>query len=581
MCHSDESILRYDLHMAVTFPETFNLADYFLFDRLSEGLAKKIALRFGARSWTYQQVADKTLQFSAALIAADVRRGERVLIALPDVPPFAWVFHGTIAAGAVVAMANPDVPFEQIRYLVEYTRCSAIVTTPKVAEALHEAFAETKFGREVLRVWVAPDAPTGDDPEAPTGLADFLDSMSPESRVGAQESRFCELSDDLTKAAKNKLNRRITHRDEPAIWLFTSGSTGEPKANIHSHRDFAFNTEVYAKKTVGYSTNDVTVSVPRLYFGYATGTNLMFPFAVGATVGMFSERPTPESLMRAIEMYKATVVTNVPTMLGKLLEHDAALQKKGGKGLDFSSIRFSLSAGEALPEALLDRWTARFHSDVYDGIGSAEMFHIYASNRPGDIKPGSLGRAVEGYDLTILPEDADGLGATPCAPGEIGVLWVKGDSVSFGYWLDRDKSWKTFYGHACRTGDLFKVDADGYLYFAGRADELIKVSGLWVAPVEVEECLMRHEAVALAAVIGVEEEGLMKTKAFVIVRDGFAGNEALSLDLQNFAKSQISKHKYPRVIEFVSDVPKNDRGKVDRKALREQERTREQAKKKS
>ncbi|MEO8874675.1 MAG: AMP-binding protein [Polyangiaceae bacterium] len=558
--------------MPVTFPDTFNLADYFLFDRLDEGLGEKVALRFGKRSWTYQQVAAKTLAFSGALVAADVRRGERVLIALPDMPPFAWVFYGTIAAGAVVAMANPDVPFEQIRYLVEYTRCTAIVTTPKVAEALHEAFAETKFGREVLSVWVVPDAATGDDPEAPTGLGDFLDALPPESRQAVREDRFGELADAITKGAKNKLNRRVTHRDEPAIWLFTSGSTGEPKANIHSHRDFAFNTEVYAKKTVGYAQDDITVSVPRLYFGYATGTNLMFPFAVGATVGLFSERPTPESLMRAIEMYAPTVVTNVPTMLGKLLEHDAAQQKKGGKGLDFSSIRFSLSAGEALPEALLDRWNERFHSDVYDGIGSAEMFHIYASNRPGDIKPGSLGRAVEGYELTILPEDAEGLGAAPCAPDEIGVLWVKGDSVSFGYWLDRDKSWQTFYGHACRTGDLFKVDAEGYLYFAGRADDLIKVSGLWVAPIEVEECMMRHASVALAAVIGIEEDGLMKTKAFVVLRDGITGNEALSSDLQNHVKSKLSKHKYPRVIEFVSDVPKNDRGKVDRKALREKER---------
>jgi benzoate-CoA ligase family protein len=567
--------------MPVTFPDTFNLADYFLFDRIGEGLGKKIALRFGARAWTYDEIADKTRRFASTLIDADVRRGERVLIALPDVPPFAWVFYGTIAAGAVVAMANPDVPFDQIRYLVEYTRCSAIVTTPKVAEALHEAFTEKNFGREVLRVWVVPDAATGEDSEKPTGLADFLDSMAPESRVSAAENRFCELADDLAKAAKNKPHRRITHRDEPAIWLFTSGSTGEPKANIHSHRDFAFNTEVYAKKTVGYAKDDVTVSVPRLYFGYATGTNLMFPHAVGATVALFSERPTPESLMKAIQMYKPTVVTNVPTMLGKLLEHDAQLQKSSGKGLDFSSTRFSLSAGEALPEALLSRWIDRFHSDVYDGIGSAEMFHIYASNRPGDIKPGSLGRAVEGYELTILPEDAVGAGVAPCAPGEIGVLWVRGDSVSLCYWLDRDKSWQTFYGHACRTGDLFKVDADGYLYFAGRADELIKVSGLWVAPVEVEECLMRHEAVSLAAVIGVEEDGLTKTKAFVIVRDGHTGNEALSSDLQQHVKSNLSKHKYPRVIEFVTDVPKNDRGKVDRKALREQERKRAQAKKKS
>ncbi len=256
-------------------------------------------------------------------------------------------------------------------------------------------------------------------------------------------------------------------------------------------------------------------------------------------------------------------------MLGKLLEHDAALRAKGEAGLDFSSIRFSLSAGEALPGALLDRWLERFRSDVYDGIGSAEMFHIYASNRPGDVKSGSLGKAVDGYELRILPEDATGPGAlNSLRAAKIGVLWVKGDSVSMGYWLDRDKSWKTFFGHWCRTGDLFRIDDEGYLYFAGRADELLKVSGLWVSPVEVEECLMKHEAVQLAAVIGVEDEGLLKTKAFVVLRAGHAASDALANALKDFAKERMAKHKYPRVVEFVADVPKNDRGKVDRKALR-------------
>jgi acyl-coenzyme A synthetase/AMP-(fatty) acid ligase len=211
---------------------------------------------------------------------------------------------------------------------------------------------------------------------------------------------------------------------------------------------------------------------------------------------------------------------------------------------------------------------------VYDGIGSAEMFHIYASNRPGDVKPGSLGRVVEGYELRILPEEAEGPGAAAVPPGEIGVLWVKGDSVSHGYWMDRDKSWRVFHGHWCRTGDLFRIDEDGYLTFAGRADELLKVSGLWVAPVEVEECLMRHEAVLHAAVIGVEEEGLLKTKAFVVLRSGTPAGGELGAELQEFVKARLAKHKYPRIVEFVDDLPRNDRGKVDRKVLRARERDR-------
>jgi benzoate-CoA ligase family protein len=544
-----------------TFPDRFNIADAFLFERLREGYGAEIAVRFGSRSYTYDDVARRTRAFAAALEGADVRRGERVLIALPDVPPFAWVFFGTLARGCVVAMANPDAPAESLEYLVDYTRATALVTVPRVALALRERMRSGAVGREVRRVWCVPEAAAltpggGDDPEAPSGVGDgIFGCLSEELRVI-----------DPVRAPT------LTHRDEPAVWLFTSGSTGEPKANIHSHRDFAFNTEVYAKRTVGYAPRDVTVSVPRLFFGYATGTNLMFPFAVGATVGLFSERPTPETLARAIELYRPTIVTNVPTMLGKLLDHDQALRDAGKPGLDLKSVRFSLSAGEALPESLLRRWLDRFGSDVYDGIGSAEMFHIYASNRPGDIKPGSLGKAVEGYELRILPEDAEGPGAEPVAAGEIGVLWVKGDSVSHGYWLDRDKSWRVFHGHWCRTGDLFRIDADGYLYFAGRADELLKVSGLWVAPVEVEECLMGHEHVLHAAVIGIEEDGLVKTKAFVVLRAGRVASDALAQELQELAKARLAKHKYPRIVEFVDDLPKNDRGKVDRRLLRARER---------
>ena len=534
------------------FPDTANLADYFLFQRLADGLGHKPALLYGDRQYSYELVAQRTRAMMSLLSHRGVRRGERVLLVLPDTPPFAWAFYGVLARGAVVAMASPDATPEQIDYLVGYTRATALVTIPRVAEHL-----SARRKGELVHVWVVPDTATGEDPEAPVNVAG---------------EGTTELAAELAAVSIEHEPVPI-HKDEPALWLFTSGSTGEPKANIHSHRDFIFNTEVYAKGTVGYVETDVTVSVPRLFFGYATGTNLMFPFAVGATVGLFSERPTPESLRGAIERYRATVVTNVPTMLGKLLDHDDAARQKGEPGLDFGHVRFSLSAGEALPEALLRRWQARFGSDVYDGIGSAEMFHIYASNRPGDIKPGSLGRAVTGYELRILPEEAEGAGATPCAPGEIGVLWVKGDSVSHGYWLDREKSWKTFHGHWCRTGDLFSIDEEGYLYFAGRADELLKVSGLWVAPVEVEECLMKHEAVSLAAVIGIEEEGLTKVKAFVVLRPGHAARagHGLETELQDFVKATLAKHKYPRSVEFVDDVPKNDRGKVDRKALRARE----------
>jgi len=532
---------------AVTFPEVFNLADYFLFDRLKEGLGAEVALRFGDRTWTYAEVAARTEAVATLLRDAGLRHEERVLIVLPDLPPFAWSFFGVLKAGGVIAMGNPDAPSGDLAYLTEYTRASVLVTVPRVVTALHEGLRTSPW---LKAVFVVPDAATGDDPEAEVGF-DTVPGMRSET-----------LSSALAFVQRSGRRAEVvpTRRDDIAVWLFTSGSTGKPKAAVHTHRDFAFNTEVYAIGTVGYRRGDICVSVPRLFFGYATGTNLMFPFRVGASVGMFSERPTVESLTAAIAKYRPTVLTNVPTMIGKLLEQ--------GSAVDLSSLRFCLSAGEALPPALLTRWTERWGVEVYDGIGSAEMFHIYVSNRPGDVKPGSLGRVVDGYTLKVLPTGAVGPGAEPVGPNEIGVLWVAGDSVAIGYQGDRDKSWQTFHGRWCCTGDLFRLDEEGYLWFGGRADELLKVSGLWVSPLEVEDCLLAHAAVAEVAVVGVEVDGLMASRAYVVAREGHAAGEGLAGELQQWAKGRLARHKYPRQVVFVSELPKNDRGKIDRKALR-------------
>ena len=564
---------------APRFPDEFNLADYFLFDRLREGHGGRVALRYGERGWTYAEVAERSLAVARALLTC-MEPEQRVYIVLPDTPPFAWTFFGALAAGAVVTMGNPDAPTDDLARVIDYVEPRVLVTTPRVAHALVRAAAEllpdeATLPRMLPRMLIVPDCATGEDPEGPIPDGAMVPAGSEPLAVAVAAHR-----DDR---GWGPLPR--THRDDQAIWLFTSGSTGRPKAAMHTHRDFAFNTEVYAKRTVGYRAGDVTVSVPRLFFGYATGTNLMFPFAVGATVGLFSERPTPESLARAIAAYRPTVVTNVPTMMGKLLEHDEALRHAGGPGhagLDLSSIRFHLSAGEALPPALLQRFSERFGgagNAVYDGIGSAEMFHIYASNRPGDIRPGSLGRVVDGYTIRILPDDAEGPGAPPLPAGETGVMWVRGDSVALGYYQDRDKSWSTFHGHWCRTGDLFRVDEEGYLYFSGRADDLLKVSGIWVAPLEVEHCLMEHPAVALCAVIGSDDEqGLTRPKALVVLREeqraaltGEAARAELAAALREHVKAHLSKHKYPRWIVFADDLPKNDRGKVDKKTLKERE----------
>jgi benzoate-CoA ligase family protein len=537
-----------------SFSDVFNLADYFLFDRIGEGLGETVALRFGNEVWTYNDVATRSARTAAVLVSLGVRAEERVLIVLPDLPPFAWSLFGTLRAGAVVAMGNPDAPVGDLAYLLEYTRAAALITVPRVLESLADVIERSPWLRAVL---VTADVPTGDDPEA--------EVHAPALGAGP---RIESLTRAIATVDVSSHKPTPTRRDDIAVWLFTSGSTGKPKAAVHTHRDFAYNTEVYALGTVGYRRGDMCVSVPRLFFGYATGTNLMFPFRVGATVGLFSERVTAQSLTEAITRYRPTVLTNVPTMIGKLLEHDMHLRATGSAGIDLSGLRFCLSAGEALPPTLLARWLERFNVDVYDGIGSAEMFHIYVSNRPGDVKPGSLGRVVDGYEVKILARDALGPGAEALPSGEVGALWVAGDSVALCYHGDRDKSWETFHGRWCRTSDLFRIDGDGYLWFAGRADDLLKVSGQWVSPIEIEDCLLTHPAIAEVVVVGYDDKGLTKTRAHVVLRDGFAAGEALAKDIQVYARDRLARHKYPRDVRFVDDLPKNDRGKVDRKLFR-------------
>ncbi len=559
----------------VEFPAEFCLADYFLFDRIDEGLGDKTAVRFGDLDYSYAEVAERSRAFASYLQSLGVRPEERVYIVLPDVPAFAWAFFGTLASGAVVAMGNPAAPIEDLGYVLEYSRASVLVTTPEVARGLAASLelSPSTDNHHLRGILLVPHSSTGEDCEASLGVPVEL----------AGRNTKCEALSEALRVGRDQSFQPVgVARDDVAIWLFTSGSTGRPKAAVHTHRDFAYNTEVYAKRTVGYRSDDITVSASKLFFGYATGTNLMFPFAVGATTCLFSERCTSQALMQAIEMYRPTIVTNVPTMMAKILQHDAERTARGDDPLDLSCIRFHLSAGEALPPALLERFVSRFASDVYDGIGSAEMFHIYASNRPGDIKPGSLGRVVDGYSIAVLPAEAEGPGEEPVPQGEIGVLWVKGDSVAQCYFQDRDKSWQTFHGYWCCTGDLFRIDGDGYLWFEGRADSLFKSGGIWVSPLEIENCLMEHDAVALAAVIPAEREGLAKPKAFVVLREplvpeplegAISGDpspgsvESMEQALQEHVRHGLSNHKYPRWVVFVDDLPKNDRGKVDRKAL--------------
>jgi len=519
-----------------TFPERFNLGSWLLDSNVEAGRGDKVALRWRDEAFSYAQLTEGADRLARAFVDHGLRMEERVLFALSDRPEFVTAWFATLKAGAVFAMVNPGSSEAALADALDYSRARIAV----VDAALAPTFARlAKNSPHLLHVVVAGGERTTDRPDLLDGQLSFADLI------------------DQAPAGSYVAD---THKHDIAGWLFTSGSTGRPKAAVHFHEDFAFNIEVYAKGVLGIREDDVTAGVPKLFFGYATGTNLMFPFAVGGSTVLFEERSTAETVADVVERYRPTILTSVPTMIGRTL----ALEEQG-RALDLSSLRLVLSAGEKLPDELQRRWIDRCGVEILDGIGSAELFHIYISNRPGAVRPGSLGQAVPGYACSVVDE----LGA-PLPDGQAGRLHVRGESAALCYWQAHEASKETFAGDLVITGDLFRREADGYFFYEGRADDQLKVGGRWVAPHRVEECLLEHESVAAAAVVGwLDGEGLTKPKAFVVVTPGSSSAErdALTAELQTWVKQQFAPHAYPRWIEFLDELPKNDRGKVDRKAL--------------
>ncbi len=512
--------------MKIEFPERFNMADYFLYHNLEEGRDGKTCLHFNDETYTYGDAARMSNRAGHALREIGVEMEDRVLLALPDCPEFVWTWFGASRIGSVITMVNPLLPAADYKYYLDYTRARVAVINESLLETFDEAIAGAKHLRRVLV-------------------------------VGCEHGKHLSFARTVSEMP-DELEPADTHCDDIAIWLFTSGSTGHPKGAVHLHHDLPFNTEVYAKRVLGINENDLTVSVPKLFFGYATGTNLLFPFATGGATALFAERSTPEKMFEVIERYRPTILTSVPTMINSMLNTPDANRR------DLSSLRMCLSAGEALPVELYTRWVETFGIEILDGIGSAEMFHIYITNRLNDVKPGSLGRVVEGYEAQVI--DAEG---RPVAAGEMGTLRIKGDSAALCYWSAHEKSKETFAGDWCTTGDQFHVDAEGYYWYHGRTDDMLKVSGVYVAPAEIENCLLQHEAVLECAVIGHDDgSGLVKPKAFIVLRENFAPGDDLDSSIKEFVKSKLALYKYPRRIEFVSSLPKNDRGKIDRKQLK-------------
>jgi len=507
----------------------FNLASYFLDRNLAEGRGAKTALVVGDAARSYAELQRRVCALSAALRRAGVRAEDRVLIVLPDGFEFAETWFATLRAGGVFAMVNPLLKADDFAYYLEYSKARVLVTHESV---LAEIGAPARAARHLSAVLVV-----GEDAG---GFRSYEGSLGAEDPHGA----LAEVEP--------------TGPDDLAGWLFTSGSTGEPKACVHLQRDFAYSTETYALQVAGYREDDVCLSVPKLFFGYATGTNLMFPFRVGATAVLFPGRSTADELFDQIAAHRPSFLTSVPTLINHMLRSPRI------ETADLSCLRVCLSAGEALPATLYGEWKERTGVEILDGIGSAEMFHIYISNRPGDVRLGTLGRLVPGYEAEIVDQEGRAV-----AVGEPGRLRVRGGSTALCYWGDKRKSNATFQGEWCTTADIFRRDAEGYFHYEGRDDDLLKVSGIWVSPLEIEEALLAHPSVAEVCVVGKDDEaGLTKPLAFVVPRPPHAGSGALAAELKSHLRSRLAPHKYPRWFAWRAELPKNDRGKVARKVLR-------------
>lgn len=490
------------------WPEHLNAYQFFLGDRLAEGLGDRTALRLDDGDVAYSSVDRLVAGFERALAEAGVEREDRVLIVMPDGPGFVAALFATMRMGAVGVMLNPGLTADDMGALVDKSQAAAAVLNRDFIAHFESAPSE----------W----SPVIVDPAAVTPEDHFRDPAP-------------------------------TRPDDPAIWLFSGGTTGVPKAVPQTHKSLVNTTRCYGQGSLGLTADDITMSVPKLYFGYATGSNLLFPFSVGASCVLFEEHPTPEALFSRIERHRPTVLVNVPSAINQMLSHP------GAEGRDLGSLRVATSAGEALPETLYHRWKDTFGVELLDGLGTAEMWHIFVTNTVGDVKPGTLGKVVPGFEIKACDDDGNEVPA-----GEVGRLWVRGESLGLGYFGEPERTEEAFRGEWFVGGDLVSIDADGYVTHRGRADDAIKVKGKWFRPQEVESTLLEHPAVEACAVVAVEDDvGLARPVAFVV-----PSGDVSEQTLVDWSLERLEPYKHPRRVYFVDELPQTHLGKVDRTALK-------------
>ncbi len=507
-------------------PRDYNFAADVLQSNLAAGRANKPVYIDGTRTLTYGQLADRAARFGAALRGLGVRREERVLMAMLDTVDWPTVFLGCLKAGIVAVPVNTLLTEDDYRFMLADSRAKCLVVSEALFPKFENLIAQSP---DLEHVIVSGTNPLG-----------------------------FRLFDDIIGADEPEDYTAPTTSDDIAFWLYTSGSTGKPKGAVHVHASLKLTADLYGTPVAGIKESDVCYSVAKLFFAYGLGNALTFPLTVGATTVLNPERPTPEGVAALLRKHPITFFYAVPTFYAAFLNSANAPKKSEVK------VRRCISAGEALPEEIARTWQERYGVEISDGLGTTEMLHIYLTNRPGATKYGTTGKAVPGYEIKLIGEDG-----MPVKQGEMGEMYARGPTAAIMYWNNREKSRSTFQGEWTRSGDKYIEDEDGYYICCGRADDMLKVSGIWVSPFEVEAALSSHPEVLEAAVVGwFDEQKLLKPKAFVVLKLPDKASEMLAEALQDHVKQKLAPFKYPRWIEFRSELPKTATGKIQRFKLR-------------
>ncbi|MFC3613240.1 benzoate-CoA ligase family protein [Lutimaribacter marinistellae] len=509
---------------------TGNAVDYFLDRHVAEGWGDRFAFREAAgkkRRITYAQLADRSACVATALRRGGIPREARAAMLVLDQIEFPEIFWGCIRAGVIPVPLNTLLATSVYDVILKDSRAACLFVSEELWPVVEEAARNSEYLEQI--VLIGSNAPEG----AVTFDA-FTESCEPGETVTASD-------------------------DDTAFWLYSSGSTGQPKGVRHVHASLKATSDTYGAQVLGIQPDDTVYSAAKLFFAYGLGNAMTFPMSVGAESILFNGRPTPDSTVEIIEAEKPSIFCGVPTLYAATV---ALLERQGVPGV---TLRRCISAGEALPEEIGKKWHDLWGVDILDGVGSTEMLHIFLSNAPGDVVYGTSGKPVPGYEVRLVDEDGVDVG-----PGGLGELLVRGASAADGYWNKRDKSRTTFEGEWTRTGDKYELTEGGRFVYCGRTDDMFKVSGIWVSPFEVEQALVSHPSVLEAAVVPARDgEGLEKPKAYIVLKEA-GDSDALSADLKDYVKDKVGKWKYPRWIEFVDDLPKTATGKIQRFKLREE-----------